>query len=201
MKNTKLRRFLLPMGCAALLICLSVGMTLAYLTSTDVVTNTFTVGRVDITLDEAKVDAYGTVDTTAARVTGNAYKLVPGHTYTKDPVVHVTEGSEPCYLFVKVENGIEDIEVTGSTMAEQMATNGWTLVTGTENVYAYNTTVNALDATAPVDVAVFTSFTLAEDAEVGEYANAQVVITAYAIQADGFDGMTADEIWAAAAFE
>lgn len=201
MMKPKLRRFLLPIACAVLLVCVSVGATLAYLTSSAVVTNTFTVGQVTITLDETKVDAYGVADTTAGRVMGNAYKLLPGHTYTKDPVVHVAQGSEPCYLFVKVENGIAGIEATGNTMAAQMAAKGWSLVTGTQNVYAYSTVVDARTATAPVDVAVFDSFTLAGNAQVAAYANQQVVITAYAIQADGFEGKTAQEIWTAAAFE
>ena len=46
--------------CAVLLVVSTVFVTMAYLTSkTDVVTNTFTVGKVTITLDEAKVDEYG----------------------------------------------------------------------------------------------------------------------------------------------
>ena len=55
----KTRKILLMAACAVLLVCISVGATVAYLTSTDTVTNTFTVGQVAITLDEAKVDMYG----------------------------------------------------------------------------------------------------------------------------------------------
>ena len=52
MKNSKLRRILLTLACAVLLVSLSVGATLAYLTSvTAEVQNTFTVGKVQITLD------------------------------------------------------------------------------------------------------------------------------------------------------
>ena len=56
MKNSKLRKVLLLACSAVLLVCLSVGATLAYLTSTDTVKNTFTVGKVAITLDEVNVD-------------------------------------------------------------------------------------------------------------------------------------------------
>ena len=42
--------------CAVLLVVATVMGTMAYLTSTDTVTNTFTVGKVAITLDEAKVN-------------------------------------------------------------------------------------------------------------------------------------------------
>ena len=45
--------------CAVLLVAASVMGTLAYLTSTDTVTNTFTVGNVQIKLDEAKVNEEG----------------------------------------------------------------------------------------------------------------------------------------------
>ena len=53
--NSKLRRILLTVCSAALLVCVTVGATVAYLTSTETVTNTFTVGKVDITLDEAAI--------------------------------------------------------------------------------------------------------------------------------------------------
>lgn len=46
-----------------LVVVMSVAGTVAYLTSSDTVTNTFTVGNVEITLDEAKVDEYGVAAT------------------------------------------------------------------------------------------------------------------------------------------
>lgn len=121
--------------CALMLVAASVFGTLAYLTDKDTVENTFTVGHVDIKLDEAKVDAQGkpikettengnvirteVVDystnekdlLTANRVTSNSYHLVPGHTYTKDPTVTVIDGSEESYIrmMVYVEH-IDDLE-------------------------------------------------------------------------------------------
>ena len=87
---------------AVLLVAASVMGTLAYLTSTDSVTNTFTVGKVKITLDEAKVMEDGKPVEGAARVKANSYKLLPGHTYTKDPMVTVLKGSEPSYIKMTV---------------------------------------------------------------------------------------------------
>ena len=46
--------------CAVLLVAASVLGTLAYLTSQDTVVNTFTVGKVKTTLDEADVHPDGT---------------------------------------------------------------------------------------------------------------------------------------------
>ena len=88
--------------CAIILVVATVFGTMAYLTSTDEVNNTFTVGNVKITLDEAKVDTNGTPVEGAARVKVNDYKLLPGHTYTKDPTIHVDAASEDCFIRAKV---------------------------------------------------------------------------------------------------
>ncbi|MBQ9988977.1 MAG: hypothetical protein IJP30_04495 [Clostridia bacterium] len=53
----KTKRKALPLAfCAVLLVAASVLGTMAYLTSTDDVRNTFAVGSITITLDEAPVD-------------------------------------------------------------------------------------------------------------------------------------------------
>lgn len=105
------KKALLLALCAVLLVAATVMGTMAYLTSQDTVTNTFTVGRVAITLDEAKVNADGKpVDKggnvvtleDAPRVDENGYKLMPGHTYTKDPTIHVDTSSEDCFIRAKV---------------------------------------------------------------------------------------------------
>ena len=164
----KAKKILTLVACAVLLVCISVGATLAYLqATTDTVTNTFVAGNVTVDdpttdlndgLDEAKVDVYGNkiakvndkevavkqkdgkwVDANTeadlgitgtpefvTRVINNQYKLVAGHTYIKDPTVHVRAGSEPCYVFVKVTNDIEAIEGT-ETIKSQIEKN-WTLI-------------------------------------------------------------------------
>ena len=99
--KTKSKALLLTL-CAVLLVAASVLGTMAYLTSTAKVENTFTVGKVEIKLDEAKVTADGIPEEGAARVTRNSYKLMPGTTYTKDPTVTVLEGSEESYVRMKV---------------------------------------------------------------------------------------------------
>lgn len=172
--------------CAVLLVTASVLGTMAYLTSTDKVVNTFTVGKVAITLDEAKVNADGTAVTPAERVKQNAYHLLPGHTYTKDPTVHVQANSEDSFIFVKVENGIEKYEA-GTTIAAQIAANGWTALTGVENVY-YKTYTKSAEST---DLPVFGNFTIANHADAADSwnnfsAETKVTVTAYAVQQDGF---------------
>ena len=193
MKTTK--KALLALVCAVALVFGSVFATYAYLTSTTgVVTNTFTVGNVTITLDEAAVDAYGKkIDITGNgsignedRRTENTYKLIPGQTYVKDPTVHVASGSEDAWLFVKVENGIADIEDATTIENQMLADKTWTKVSNAEGVYAYKETVSAED-----DIPVFATFTLKGDANVSAYENANIKVTAYAVQAAGF-GTAAD---------
>lgn len=99
--KTKSKALLLTL-CAVLLIAASVLGTMAYLTSSAEVKNTFTVGKVEIKLDEAKVTADGIPVEGADRVTANSYKLMPGTTYTKDPTVTVLNGSEASYVRMKV---------------------------------------------------------------------------------------------------
>lgn len=99
--KTKSKALLLTL-CAVLLVTASVLGTMAFLTSTASVKNTFTVGSVKITLDEAKVTPDGKPVEGAARVAENSYKLMPGHTYTKDPTIHVDAASEDCFIRAKV---------------------------------------------------------------------------------------------------
>ena len=108
--------------CAILLVGASVAGTVAYLTSQDEVVNNFTVGQVKISLDEAKVDANGDAltDDAAERVQTNDYKLLPGHAYDKDPTVHVTQGSEDCYvrMFVTITHNNQWDTICGNHVDE-----------------------------------------------------------------------------------
>ncbi len=177
-----------------LIIALAIAGTYAYLTSTTgTVKNTFTIGKVAIKLDEAKTDVEGVADTTADRVQGNEYKLMPGHTYAKDPTVHVLKDSEACWVFVKVVDGLAAIEDT-TTIANQITANGWTALSGVNNVY-----YKQQDAvTADTDLVIFENFKIKTDADTSTYGDATIEITAYAIQQDGLT--TAAAAWTAGGF-
>ena len=99
------RKALLLTLCAVLLVAATAFGTLAYLTDSEAVKNTFTVGSVGLSLDEADVKPDGTLDTND-RVQANEYHLLPGHTYIKDPTVTVDAKSEDAYvrMIVTVEN-------------------------------------------------------------------------------------------------
>ena len=196
--KTKSKALLLTL-CAVLLVTASMLGTMAYLTSTASVENTFTVGSVAITLDETDVDN-STAD--ANRDQANSYKLMPGHTYTKDPTIHVAAASEDCYLFVKVANEITAIEGE-TTVAAQMTAKGWVAVDGVTGVYVYTQNSAPAVVTGGSNVTVFENFTISgtvDNATLAAYNNKTITVTAYAIQADGFEGKTASQIWKAAGF-
>lgn len=189
--------------CAALLVVTTVFATMAFLTSQDEVNNTFTVGKVAITLDEAKVDNMGSQITSGgqpvARVDANTYKLIPGHTYLKDPIVHVAAGSENCYLYVKLDNQLKDVLIeTGSSIEEQMESNGWAYDAECDVWYYIGvggTTGVGKVVSAGTDVPVFGYIQVDDDADatkLADYENKQIIVTAYAVQADGFTGNVGD---------
>ena len=186
------RKTLILAACAIMLVCATIAGTLAYLTANDSVTNTFTVGNVNITLDEAKVNENGEPVTPAQRVDANTYKLLPGQTYTKDPIIHVSDTSEDCYVFVKVTNNISAVEATGdNTIAKQLEKNGWNPVAARSNVYYQENAVSAND-----NVNVFGSFTVSADADSVDLEGVDgktIAVTAYAVQKATFN--TAVEAW------
>lgn len=135
--KTKSKALLLTL-CAVLLVAASVLGTMAYLTSSDTVTNTFTVGKVEIKLDETDI-----TNPTGPRVQANSYKLMPGTTYTKDPTVTVKAGSEESYVRMKVtfNNAKEIIALcTDPEFADE--------VTGTENAFPLIRMVKFVEANA-----------------------------------------------------
>ena len=149
---------------AALVLVLSAAVvgTVAWLTDkTQAKVNTFTVGNIDIDLTE----------------TERTYKMIPGEEIDKDPKVSVEAGSEACWLFVKVEEA-NDLD----KFIDYRIADGWTELPGVAGVYYKEYT----SSTAATDLEVFKTFKIKGDADVAQYANAKIDVTAYAIQKDGF---------------
>lgn len=203
-----MKKTLLTITAALLLVLATVMGTMAYLTSTDSVQNTFTVGKVAIKLDEAKVDANGSEDTSADRVQDNSYHLLPGHTYTKDPTVTVLSGSESSYIrmIVTVTNyaalkAADFKDFDEGTWFNGYSSESWTLhekTTAADNStctyeFWYKETVAAASADVVLD-ALFDSITIpssVDNAKLAAIANMEITVTAHAIQADGFADATA----------
>ena len=145
--KTKTKALLMSL-CAVLLVAASVLGTMAYLTDRKDVKNTFTVGNVAIKLDEAKVDDMGNLvknqdGTLADRVTQNAYKLLPGHEYVKDPTVTVLTPSVASYVRMKVTFNNADKIIALCTDPEFEGE-----VTGVENAFPLIHMVNFVKANA-----------------------------------------------------
>lgn len=146
--KTKTKALLMSL-CAVLLVAASVLGTMAYLTDSKDVKNTFTVGNVTIKLDEAKVDEKGNLvknqdDTLADRVTRNEYKLLPGHTYVKDPTVTVLAPSVESYVRMKVTFN-KASQIIAMCTDPEFAEDG---PTGVENAYPLIRMVKFVEANA-----------------------------------------------------
>ena len=212
MKTT--RKVVLTLVCAILLVAATIMGTMAYLTSSDTVTNTFTVGKVAIKLDEAKAKTDGTLVEGADRVKANFYKLLPGHTYAKDPMVTVLKGSESSYVkmtvtFTKAAELDAIFAPTGADMTSIFVgydSTNWIYKGNTKDAstdtrtyeFWYKETVGAPTADVALD-ALFDSITVPGTITKEQLATIEgmtITVNAYAIQADGF--ANAEAAWAVA---
>ena len=193
----KMKKVLALTGCAVLLVASSVMGTLAYLTSQSTVNNTFTVGNVSIDLKETPVDKYGSKETGAIKnAEENDYLLIPGKEYTKDPTVTVEANSEKCWLFIEVNNGIEDFEAdeAGNDTIEEQITNvnGWTSLDGVDNVYYKqvnkDTNKQTFDVFSTFKIHGYANILANEDKwnAITEENPELVTVSAYAIQYESF---------------
>lgn len=208
--KTKSKALILAL-CAVLLVTASVLGTMAYLTSTDKVVNTFTVGSVAIKLDEAKANTDGSLVPGAERVKANSYKLLPGHTYNKDPMVTVLKGSETSYIKMTVTfskaSALDAIFApTGANLTSIF--NGydsanWIYKDNTKDAnkdtrtyeFWYKEAVSAPTADVALD-ALFDSITVPgtiKNDQLKSIEGMTITVNAYAIQADGF--ADANEAW------
>lgn len=207
----KKSKAILMVVCAMLLVAASVMGTLAYLTSQASVTNTFSVGKVEISLDEAMVGDDGKALESGERTTtGNPYHLMPGHEYDKDPTVTVKAGSDASYVRMMVTVSFDqalnnellatnlDNIFTGYNPAK-WSRNAKTVSADNKTItyeYRYATTVAAPTGDVKLEP-LFEHINVPEDytdVEINILNGMKIKITAQAIQADGFD--TADLAWA-----
>ena len=209
MKKSKI---LITVLCAVLLVTISVLGTLAYLTSQDKVVNTFTVGKVNIELDEAKVKTDGTIDGTE-RVKQNTYHLLPGKTYTKDPTLTVKAKSEDSYVrmlltlncadefdaiyapdkadLTTIFNGYDATNWVYETVTRDTAKNTITYEFRYKEIVTKSATDTKLDA-------LFDSITVPsafDSKDMKSIANLKITVIGHAIQATGF--ANEDAAWAA----
>lgn len=166
-----MKKILITIVATVLVCACIVGGTFAWLMDkTDAVKNTFTVGMIDIELAES-------VDTDKNNT--QEFKMIPGETITKDPVVTVKAGSEACWLFVKIE------ETDTKNLLDWQIASGWTALAGEAGVYYRQLNETATDT--PYPVLKDNQVSVSEDLVNGETALPTLTFTAYAIQYSGFN--------------
>lgn len=151
-----------------LVFTIVVGGTIAYLMAkTDTVTNTFTVGNINIAL---------------AETTGESYKMVPGNVLAKNPKVTVQAGSEASWLFVKVQKSDNFDKFISYEMDAD-----WKALDGVTGVYYREVAATDTDTTFSVlkDNKVTVKGTVTKDmmdSITKNNANPTISFTAYAVQ-------------------
>lgn len=140
-----------------LLIGVGIGGTLAWLSATtSTVTNTFTVGDVNIELKEHDLKADGTLDTTEV-TSEDTYKIVPGDTQPKDPFVRVKANSEDSWIFVQVQevNNTVSGNANATKYVDWTIADGWAKLgeTDANGVSTYYRTTNY--TTVPTDTTYY----------------------------------------------
>ncbi len=158
------KKALLMVLAAALIVAASIGGTLAWLTSNDSMTNTFTVGDLNIDLTETTWVA-------------NA-KIVPGVSIPKNPAVTVETGSESAdvYISVTVPASLQNSKITFNVGSS------WTW-DAAKGCYKYNSAVAADASTDPLFTTVkIGDLTETEMEAIETAATNDIVVRAYAIQ-------------------
>ena len=191
--STKIIPLLLAL---ALLVCCGIGGTVAWLMdSTEAVTNTFTIGDINLTLVAspygAAANSYGNpVQSTRENPLTNSYPLIPGNSYKKDPKVTVLANSEDCYLFVRMEKIGNPDNYLDFTFNDD----GWYTYNGEEGVYYREVSKSASDQSWDLLKKIDGDFTIKVSDKIvkagtasGDYIdmpanNPEIKFTAYAVQ-------------------
>ena len=127
-KSLNMKPLALLLALTLLLGC-AIGGTIAWLTSkTGPVVNTFTTSDLEVQLAE----------------TQRTYKMVPGVSLPKDPQVTVVDGSEDCYVFVKIEEenntisglaAVNGVDNSAGKVLLYTVDSAWQAVEGVPGVY------------------------------------------------------------------
>ncbi len=166
--------------------------TLAWLIDrTPEVTNTFTYGDINITLDETDTNIDDDEDPNT-----NEYNMTPGANINKDPKVTVLAGSEDSWVYVKLEKS----ENFDDFMTYEIA-DGWTALPGYDGVYYRSADASTEDVVCPVlkddqvKVRLDVTKEMLNNLDAGDVVNyPQLVISAYAIQRDDAIAELADPV-------
>ena len=183
MKKSKkfLVSFLAVIGIAASLAA----PTYSWLSSkSEKVVNTFAGGVITVTVDEAQVDTNGKRIEGGERVIANSYKYAAGAVLDKDPTPTVLKGSVPCYVFLCVDNELNNL------FSMNINTDDWSAVAeeDSKTIYIYKETVDAEHSAEDIMLSpIFTQVTVSKELtqdDVAKLGEKKLSVTAYAIQTE-----------------
>lgn len=208
MKLSKKKTVITSMAALAVFAGMSVPYVSAYLTDNETATNTFTVGKVQVDLEEPSYPGNNTDKTT---------NLVPNGEVAKDPKVENT-GNNAAYVFIKMtvpranvtlvkdngEKGTKEVQELfyfkknadtidkhqnnfDTNWVELTSTEGEATATERTYVFGYNAAVEANHSTNPLFEKIQLKNVLENEITTGEAKN--IKIDTYAIQADNIVGI------------
>ena len=183
MKN--LKRFSAALLAVMLIAAALAAPTYSWLSSkSEKVVNTFAGGAITVTIDEAQVDTDGKKLEGGERVVSNNYKYAAGSVLDKDPAPTVLKGSVECYVFLCVENELNDLFSLNINTAD------WSEVSknGGKTIYQYKETVDAEGSDEDIMLSpIFTQVTVSQELtqeDVEQLGEKTLNVTAYAIQTE-----------------
>ena len=148
------------------------------------VVNTFAGGVITVTVDEAQVDTNGKRIEGGERVIANSYKYAAGAVLDKDPTPTVLKGSVPCYVFLCVDNELNNL------FSMNINTDDWSAVAeeDSKTIYIYKETVDAEHSAEDIMLSpIFTQVTVSKELtqdDVAKLGEKKLSVTAYAIQTE-----------------
>lgn len=164
------------------LVAILLGMvftSLAYFTDRAELVNTFTIGKIEIELDEPGYDEVG----------NHLATLLPGRRVTKDPTVTVLADSEDTYVFMHVLNNLKplighlDVDAQWRMLVDEVTLGTLYVYIGTENDPA----IVLADTADQILTPLFTEFTVPTTLDNDNFRNFDgdltILVSAYAHQA------------------
>lgn len=192
-KKIGMKKKILTLSLAlALCVVAMIGGTLAYFTDTDNKTNTFTVGKVDITLTEPDWNE-------------DQARLIPGREIPKDPTITVADDSERAYTFMKVRLSSDLMELIKAYYGEEYnfienyktVISDWFVTTVSPKIMDIDLENGSviLGVLSPKDpgqsVTYFDAVKIPSGVDgsmINPNGSYEIEVTAYGIQAEGFEG-------------
>lgn len=181
----KSKKFLVSFLAVIVIAASLAAPTYSWLSSkSEKVVNTFAGGAITVTVDEAQVDTNGKRIEGGERVIANSYKYAAGAVLDKDPTPTVLKGSVPCYVFLCVDNELNNL------FSMNINTDDWSAVAeeDSKTIYIYKETVDAEHSAEDIMLSpIFTQVTVSKELtqdDVAKLGEKKLSVTAYAIQTE-----------------